>query len=825
MQIEKNKSKRLSGSISSMVLLAISLSIVFLAAAVYITQKTFSEVTKTIEQLSEADAKTAFLNGVYNAFGNFERNQQSRLLADPSRAKDSYFASLDSLKFVIDSTSRQYHFGPTERLILDSISDMIERQNESLLKFRIMKRNQQPILEQNLDSLIDLINSERVVSQSDVITTLKSTRILPTPTETQNTEEARDDQSQKTWLQRIFSSGNEEIQPEIAQQNPKIIEETYIRIDTVPLASNDTSIAKAGQLIKKIERKQASRLRMINRVEMDIVSLGARIQNFILALIRNSEEEELLRIHTESRLANTLMQTAISRMYLVFGIFAILAILFVGRILNDLTKAKSYRRQLIEEKVRAENLSKIKERFLANMSHEIRTPLQNISGYSERLSKKQNSPDAEIIHQSSNHLLQIVNQVLDFSRISTGNLILHPKVFSITKLIDEVVSSMKIQAVDKNIRLISQTDCDEDRVYADPFRIRQILYNLLGNAIKFTGEGFVKLSAQSEKKGNQIRVHFSIEDTGIGMDKNEIERLFKEFEQADTLTHATNGTGLGLSIVKALVEEYKGSITVKSDEGRGTKFDVQLALETIPEVEMGDNNSKSIKKMRRVLLVDDDKSILNLTRDILIENKIDVVCTTSPREAIEIAKNQTFDIALVDYRMPEMTGAELCIVLKEIDPKMPVIAVTANPINPSGETTDFDGYFPKPYRTHELLALLGYTDVDTEISDHKKVLDKKLATITMGEKAAQEELINQFKEDSMNDVDWIENELIADNTEQIREAAHRIAGRLGFFEFKNLASQFRQVEKAIEDNSFTPGSKVKLQDAIKELKSRIAEME
>lgn len=818
--MKKEKSYKVSGSIGIKVLVAIGLSILFLSAAVYITQHTFSKVNKTIAHLSDSNSKTTALNEIYSAFGDFERNYQSPLIADPNGGTDSYFQALDTINSLIDSTATRIDFSGSEQALLDSIIRMIDNQNTRLLTYRMLKKNEQPLLEQNLDSLIKLIASERVMSQPDIITTRKSTkRILA---ETENDAED-DEESKKSIWQRIFSSDEEKKEP-VEKKTPQIIEETYIRVDTVPLAKSDTSKKKAGALIKNIERTQARHQRRTRDIEMEILQGSARIQNYILALIRNSEEEELAEIHTESRLADDMMQTALSRIYLVLGIFGILATMLVLRILSDLSKAKYYRRQLVAEKDRAENLGKIKERFLANMSHEIRTPLQNILGYSERMASDENNSDARIIHQSSEHLLQIVNEVLDFSRISTGKLTLHPKNFNLSQLIEEVIASMKIQSGKKDIHLLSEVYLSVEHVYADPFRIRQILYNLLGNAIKFTNEGFVKLAAQTRLENKKIIFEFSIEDTGIGMNKAEIGRLFEEFEQADTPNHAANGTGLGLSIAKALVETYNGEINVTSDEGSGSVFSVILELETLHEDTKIEDNLSMNPRMNSVLLVDDDTSILQLTEQILLDNDLKVIATSSPIDAIKIAKEQSFDIALVDFRMPEMTGGQLCIELKKIHPNLPVIAVTANVLksDANGDADDpFDGYLPKPFKSKDLLELLGYSKSDKSAKPRQNSLQKKLDTITMGDKALQTELIEQFKKDCREDIDNIAGWLTEKSYAQLRESIHRLAGRLGFFELNELAGTFHMLESELENDSFSEKSEVTVQKSVEELKAAL----
>lgn len=820
--MKKEISNKVSGSIGIKVLFAIGLSIVFLGTAVYITQHTFSRVNETIAHLSDSNSKTTALNRIYSAFGDFERNYQSPLIANPGKATDSYFLALDTISNIIDSTIVRINFNQGERALLDSIILMIDNQNTRLLTYRMLKQNEQPLLEQNLDSLIKLIAAERVMAQPDIITTRKSTRRIPAPND--DDEEDENNDSKKSIWQRIFSGDDEKKAPVKQTKTPQIIEETYIRIDTVPLAKSDTSKEKAGALIKNIERTQARHQRRTRGVEMEILEGSARIQNYILALIRNSEEEELAEIHAESRLADDMMQTALSRMYLVLGIFAILATMLVLRIMGDLSKAKYYRRQLVEEKDRAENLGQIKERFLANMSHEIRTPLQNILGYSERMASDEKNSDARIIHQSSEHLLQIVNQVLDFSRISTGKLTLHPKNFNLSHLIEEVIASMKIQSAKKDIHLLSEVFLSVEHVFADPFRIRQILYNLLGNAIKFTDEGFVKLTAQTKLERSKIIFEFNVEDTGIGMDQTEIERLFEEFEQADTSNHAANGTGLGLSIAKALIETYNGQINVTSDQGNGSNFSVLLELEPIQENTQPEGKKSQNPQMNSILLVDDDTSILNLTKQILLDNNLKVMATSSPLDAIKIAQNHSFDIALVDFRMPEMTGAELSVELKKIHPNLPVIAVTANVMKSEpheGSDDPFDGYLPKPFKSKDLLELLGHSNPENSSKPGRASLQKKLDTITMGDKPLQNELMDQFKKDCLQDIENIIEWNSAKDYAQLRESIHRLSGRLGFFELNELAGAFHLLESELENNTFSEKSETKLHKSIEMLQGEL----
>ena len=815
--MKKSASRHASKTIGQKVLVALVLAIAFLIAAIYITRFTFSEVNESISRLAVTNEKNASLNKIYTTYGNFERTYQGPLIANPFAETEAYYAKLDSLQSLIDTTLGSIPFQISEVMLLDSIVAMLKAQDKHLMKYRAYKRMEQPLLQRNLDSLINLISAEEILREVDVITTRKSTRIIPAEPEEEKQVQ------KKSLMQKWF--GGDKPKEETASRKPETIEETYIQIDTVPSAKSDTSTAKAGTIIKGIRQDQASQQRRVREVEMEIVQGSARIQNFILSMIRHVEEIELTRIQNESEAASERMHIALSQMYWILAVFAILATLLVFRILSDLSKAKFYRIQLVSEKDRAEKLSTIKERFLANMSHEIRTPLQNILGYSEKLLSKDHNRDVEIIHQSSEHLLQIINQVLDFSRISTGKLTLNPTVVNLIDLFTEVVNSMSIQASRKNIRILFESEIAHKHIYIDPFRLRQILYNLLGNAVKFTDEGFIRLFAKTEDREDGVHLAFTVEDTGIGMSEAELESVFQEFEQVGTPTHATSGTGLGLSITKALVEAYNGTIEVKSEKDEGSIFSIDILLPLMPEQTAAEEKQIDRPRMESILVVDDDRIILDLTTQILSEYGFAVVAKSSPFEAIEAAENQRFDMALVDFRMPEMSGAELRDKLKEIYPELPVVAVTANVFADDEDEPNskhgFDGYLPKPYKASELLEMVGYKQEKQTDQNNSGALTKKLEKLTFGDDILAQELIEQFKSDCIKDIETLEESIIKKDMTEAHRLAHTLAGRLGFFEFDHLAAGYKTVENEIHKNTWTEESLENITWLNEELKTEL----
>ncbi len=783
------------------VLLAVLVAMGFLVLAVIVTRNTFIGVSDSMSHLSEPSPKIAALNAVYENFTRLEFSYQPLLVTSSKESADEYDSRKGRLTQLLDSVMLTLPFSEPELIVLDSVSHMITTQSNQLQRYIAVKRIGKPALRENLDSLVQLISPRRILDQNNVVTTRKSTKRIPI---TEERDEPSDKEENKSFWQKIFPGGDgKKAEPDERDRPKAILEETYTTVDTVVISKRDTSVEQAGALIKNITRSQNRQEKRSRDSELAIIQTSATIQNYLLTLIRDAEEKELKAIRRESERAENLMGKALGRMYAILAVFGVVAAVLIFAIFNDLAKARYFRKSLTKEKERAEELSKIKERFLANMSHEIRTPLQNILGYTEDLRKEDPNENIEIIYRSSEHLLQIVNEVLDFSKISTGKLTLHPKNIKLNELLTEVVRSMEIQADRRGIELFYDEDALEPLVFADPFRLRQLIYNLLGNAIKFTHRGHVKLAASTVRIKSETAFTLAVSDTGVGMSQEGIDRIFQEFEQIHDPSITAVGTGLGLSIVKALVDQYGGTIDVESEVGVGSIFTIKMSLPIAIEEPSKKSAQGVTKKMNRVLVVDDDQTILDLTERILKSNGISVVATTSPEDAEILATASRFDVMLVDYRMPGMTGAELRKRVKAEKPDLPVYAVTANVMQvEESEDEEFDGFLAKPFKAADLLRLLGHSPDERRL-DPAQRLKAKLDSLTMGDEAAAAELILQFKTECQNDLKRLAIAKEERDAQAILELSHKLYGRLAFFEFHKLANRFRTMEESLtKSNSF-----------------------
>ncbi len=380
-------------------------------------------------------------------------------------------------------------------------------------------------------------------------------------------------------------------------------------------------------------------------------------------------------------------------------------------------------------KEQTERSNKAKSDFLSNMSHEIRSPMNAIVGLSESLLNDPNfdeeSARTDIKHISSagNSLLDIINNILDISKIESGKETLDLKEYSIGNIAMELASIIEARIGDRPIKLIMDVDTNiPSKLYGDSTKLFQILLNILTNSVKYTEVGKIKLTITGDVLGDKVNLHFKVADTGYGIKKEDYDKLFEKFSRLDTATkNEIEGTGLGLVITKKYVDLMGGKIWFESEWEVGTTFFVDVTQKIVSMEKLGvitepQKNDKELDYLdctgKRALIVDDNKLNIKVAKRLLESYKFDIDTSSSGKNCIYKVKEGTnYDIIFLDHMMPEMDGIEVLHVLKKLDGYKipPIVALTANAITGMKEMylkEGFDEYLSKPINVPELNKII-----------------------------------------------------------------------------------------------------------------------
>lgn len=502
---------------------------------------------------------------------------------------------------------------------------------------------------------------------------------------------------------------------------------------------NDKNILK--QVFSRTTRKRLSETEIISHLKEielqdSITKVRLTTKESKLAITNTEIKEKFydLMIKIENEISDLIKTKAnaadklAAKTYIWLAMFSIsgtlLAILVMFIIVRYVRKTQIYQIALRNSMDEAEKLSKTKEMFMANMSHEIRTPVTAISGFTEQLLHEELEPNVtrslKIIKSSSDHLSRIINDILDFSKLQNGKLTLEKVHFRVEQIMEDVYTLFESQALRNNTILSFSVSPETPSVLlGDPYRLKQILLNLVSNSVKFTKNGKVHFSLSSVKNVQGIELLMEVIDTGIGIDENKIDLIFEDFTQEEmSTTRKFGGTGLGLSIVKKLIELQGGKIDIVSKKNQGTKIACHIPFlsgdvkQIKTDIEPSVYVPEEVKNLK-ILIVDDEEYNRLLFKTILERWNVRYTEAGSGIEALEILKTEKHNLVFMDARMPGIDGLKATQFIRNemniLESDMPVICISAAPVNDDRQKfqeAGMNAFLSKPFTEEMLLTTI-----------------------------------------------------------------------------------------------------------------------
>lgn len=741
-------------------------------------QKTYL-VTNTLSLLYESEALGQLLGMPQDEFRHFNRTL--------NRAHQN----MDTLRTLVTDS--------LQLLKIDTIDILLERKrwNTRKLLETWNESNTERLYAQNIEKIIAV--SDTIIEQVEIqekVEIKQDTMVVP-----------RKRRGFFRRLAEVFVPSREDTSF-VVNTTKQVVTDTLVHAynpsDTIVsvLKSIQDSVADQKQQLKDLLLERAANLRYNNSV----------ITSRINQLLRDIEEEEMTdSMNRMMKKQKLLRETS----YLIGGIAivsVIIAALFLFFIARDISRSKYYRMQLEKAKQYAEDLLRSREKLILTISHDIRAPLSSIIGYIELLLRR--NPDErqqyflENMKGSSDHILSLVNDLLDYQRLEAGEMEIHRVPFRVSALFHEIYTSFAPLAERKGLQFVLNMKEQEacHLVYSgDPIRIRQIVGNLLSNAIKFTPEGRVVIVVTM--KGNDLSVVVS--DSGPGIPEAEQERIFGEFTRLSG-TEEAEGFGLGLSITHKLITLMGGKLLLQSVVDKGSDFTVVLPLTVSENQSLADPELPAETETPKLeafsnkelycLLVDDDPLQLALTEELLKQSHVQVVCCTNPHTVPELLANRAFDAVITDIQMPGLDGYRLLELIRNSGipgmDKIPVIALSASIAKEHQHYLEagFTGFLNKPFTAAQLISLLN--ELLSLHLEAKAELNFRSLTAFAGEDPeASASILRTFREETSKSLSLLQAALDESDREQSVKIAHKLIPLFTMLGANSLVQHLRILEK------------------------------
>jgi len=659
------------------VLVGFTLTATIFSIAGFITHKSLSQLEQSVNSISSPNFKLQIMSSIDYDIWTAEQNVLAFIINPEKEKLVAYYENVTKVRNeLIDLTQMTYNS--------QSLSYIDSLKKYADLKFRLLDENIALKQTKKAESAINYLLSK-----------------LPPEKNAEPIKPKLEEKKNGKWW-NIFSKSKKEdtlLFKSVPQINlRKVVEEAQAK----------EQLIISDKLTKEAELNEATR-QATDRI------------NFYIDALEKFENKSAITSVNEVTIQTSKYTSLI--LYYLGAAGLLITLMFVYLVYRDVNRSNRLNMQLIASQAETERLARLKEQFLARVSHEIRTPMNVIVGFSEQLAKTEmNSKQTELmqgIEISSEHVLKIINEILDYSKIDSGNVRIEKIGFDLNKLSAEIKLTLKEVAKKKKIDFDVILENDFPVLKGDPVRLKQILFNLAGNALKFTNEGKVTIRFKTEgETSEQLILKTTVTDTGIGIPNGKIQSVFEEFQQADeTITRKFGGTGLGLSISKRLVELHGGTISVSSLEGQGSEFTFLIPYKkgNISDLPIEDNSLEAELNLEgmNILVVDDDQLNQAVLQYLLEDCGAKVTVADNGQIALDKIEADQFDFVFMDMHMPVMDGVtalhEIRSNKNEEISKLPVIAVTGDASKREASRfydAGINDYITKPYKEAEVISVI-----------------------------------------------------------------------------------------------------------------------
>lgn len=744
------------------------LAILLIIATGYLSYRSLSAIVSSIQYRSRPDLRLLAIREITSDLENAENSVRIYTYTRKRQDIEPYYAILAGLDDKIQHLRAASRNDSVLIVQIDTISSLIEAEIV------------------NWNRILDLYHSDSL----DTYISRLSARVA--------VDMLSDRDNEKSILRRVFGR-----KPDPAATRAEII--------------ND---------LNKMEQQDSIQKLQLMAAESQLALTGAEIRKRFNTIMAGMEEEVIRSINDNARAADQLALKTYRWLAMFALLGTLLVILVLVVVVRFVRKTRDYQQALIRSKQEAEKLTRTRELFMASTSHELRTPVNIMHGFAEQLlyrsfdEKSRNM--IQVIKSTADHLVNIVNDILDFSRLEHAGIELERTNFQIRQIGEEILWLFEKKALENNTRLSYSINPSTPLVLlGDPYRLKQILINLVSNAVKFTRNGEIHCSFDgAPRSGDSFDLILKVADTGIGIPEDMQERVFDDFTQAGTeITRKYGGTGLGLSIVRKLVELHQGSISLKSHPDRGTVFTCVLPFaigrwEDLPTSEPVLTRPDVLKNLK-ILIVEDEAYNRLLFSTIFDRWGLPYDEAKDGLEAVELLRASHYDIVLMDIRMPGQDGLKTTAYIRQQlqmnQADLPVIGISANHAAGDLEAFERSGmntFLPKPFtekmllqvllsvlkpeRTATLLPL--QTHPDNPATLHERINLDELYHLAGHDVTFVHQLVEKFMESTLQGLNAIREAIRTEQYEKASENAHKIAAPCKHIGAEVLYANLKSIE-------------------------------